>query len=52
MKLRIFLLRLLIASWMIPVSWIFLWPLAVLMAGLKVGTDDVIFLNRSLWYGM
>ena len=51
MKLRIFLLRILIASWMIPVSWVIMWPLFALMSGVKEGTDGVIDFNRSLWNG-
>lgn len=52
MNVRILLLRILIASWMIPASWIVVWPLIALLVGTKVATKDVIDLDRTLWNGL
>lgn len=52
MKIRILLLRVLVASWAIPVSWIVFWPLFMLMSGVQHATKDVIDFNYSLWNGL
>ena len=49
--MRIILLRILIASWVIPFSWILMFPVFALLAGWRVGFNDVIEFNRYLWHG-
>ena len=52
MSIRILLLRVLIASWAIPTSWVFIFPLFYLMSGLENAVNDMIKFNRALWNGM
>ena len=52
MNMRIILLRVLIASWMIPLSWVVMLPLFALLAGWEIGISDTIDFNYFLWNGM
>lgn len=52
MNARIVLLRVLLASWCIPMSWIVMWPLFYLLSGAKVATNDIIDFDRRLWNGL
>jgi len=51
-NMRIILLRILIASWMIPFSWVLIFPIFVLLTGWDEGIDITIELNSDLWNGM
>jgi hypothetical protein len=52
MNIRIILLRVLIASWMILFSWIIMFPICALLEGWEFGVNDMIEFNRDLWNGM
>lgn len=52
MNIRILLLRLLIASWMIPFSWAFVFPLFALLGGVEIASGEVKKFNRALWNGV
>jgi hypothetical protein len=51
MNIRILLLRLFLASWAIPLSWVVILPLCVLLGGWKTGVNDTIEFNHALWNG-
>lgn len=51
MTIRIILLRVLLASWGIPLSWLVLCPLFTLTSGWKIAVEDVANFNRFLWNG-
>lgn len=50
--MRIYLLRILVASCMIPMIWIVIFPLALLLSGFKIAIQDIIYINKCLWNGM
>jgi hypothetical protein len=52
MNVRIILLRIFIGSWMIPASWILVWPLIALLVGTKSATEETISLDHALWNGL
>jgi hypothetical protein len=49
--MRIYLLRILIASWMIPFSWIIIFPISILFSGSKIAIGDIVEFNETLWNG-
>lgn len=52
MTLRIVMLRILLAWWMIPASWIVVFPLFALLGGVDEAMLCVIDLNDALWNGI
>lgn len=50
--LRIIALRILIASWAVPLSWVVLFPTFCLMAGAKEAYADIIGFNKFIWNGI
>lgn len=52
MSARILFLRILISSWAIPASWLFLFPLFVLLGGWSATVKDIIGFNKFLWNGV
>lgn len=51
-NIRIFLLRVIIGTWMIPISWITLFPLLCLLGGVKEAIQDTIYFDSCVWNGM
>lgn len=51
-RIRITLLRILIASWMIPFAWLVLYPLAWLLVGDPTARDDTLLFCAALWNGV
>lgn len=50
--MRIFLLRLLIGSWMIPFIWIMFFPILWLIAGVDYAIKDALEITKDLWFGI
>jgi len=50
--MRLFLLRLLISWWMIPISWTVIFAFLWLMAGWHEAVAIAEDLTHSFWYGM
>ena len=49
--IRIILLRVLLASWLIPLSWIICFPIGLLLFGGKEAIKITTDFNYVLWYG-
>jgi hypothetical protein len=49
--MRILLLRVLIASWGIPLAWVVFFPLFYLLSGFDVAIKDMRWFMGELWSG-
>lgn len=51
-SVRIFLLRVLLSSWMAPGPWLVVWPLVALLSGVKDANRVCVDVSKTYWNGV